>query len=458
MATTPPVTTVIDTPPTPRHAGEASRHYTTRKSTRHILTRTTRATETPPLDDEVHHEPPAKHRKVSPHSSAIQPHSPPSSTHTSPRKNLRKDKRPINTSDMDEQGSIVDVRSHELSHNSGNSGSVKDIPPNLDPAHALPTPASIPRKKAIPQGTANAAARVLFPSQPDTVEDAMPVPRKHHRNRRHVNFSLYGSMEDGGQSPADQIQVYTDSKEKVPELDASEDNPFFQQPQKAAPPPEPIKARTNRKRKQSQRVESNPQIEEAFNREEGMVYVFRGKKMYRKFPQGSDSEPEVTPTAAILDATNINDPETSNFRPLTRSSIKPRLLFPTPQQHNERDAAALEAEEASTDIEDHHVAQPEKVVTPVKKSFTPATPPMTGHATRSTTKKARDATMSPLGIEEAGIELPAEKRKKVSPFDGWARTKAGVEAGGKRRKREADEMERQEGLTGGKRARSGVSS
>lgn len=166
--------------------------------------------------------------------------------------------------------------------------------------------------------------------------------------------------------------------------------------------------------------------------------------MYRKFPQDSDSEPEDELT---------EDPETSNLRPLTRSSIKPRLLFPTPKQRAERSAAAIAEEEAPTDIEDHAMTHPEEIVTPVKKSFAPATPPTTGHATRSSTKKARDATLSPLDRGVDGIEVPTGKRKKVSPFDGWARTKAGMGGGGKGRKREGEAMERSEGA-GGKRVRS----
>ena len=166
--------------------------------------------------------------------------------------------------------------------------------------------------------------------------------------------------------------------------------------------------------------------------------------MYRKFPQDSDSECEDEPA---------EDPETSNLRPLTRSSIKPRLLFPTAKQQAERSAATIAAEEAPTDIEDHAMTHPEGIVTPVKKSFAPATPPTTGHATRSSTKKARDATLSPLDMESDGVAMPTEKKKKVSPFDSWARTKAGASGTGKGRKREGEAMERNEGA-GGKRVRS----
>ena len=180
-----------------------------------------------------------------------------------------------------------------------------------------------------------------------------------------------------------------------------------------------------------------------------LMHLSRGKKMYRKFPQDSESEREETSTADDPNPSTLRDPEVANLRPLTRSSIKPRLLFPTPQQRAERTAAAIADEEAPTDIEDHAMTQPEDIVTPVKKSFAPATPPPTGHATRSSTKKARDTTLSPSEMDDDMMEGPAEKRKKVSPFDGWARTKAGA-SGEKGRKREGETMEKGE-RDGGKR-------
>lgn len=146
----------------------------------------------------------------------------------------------------------------------------QELNPKL--GHGLPTPASIPRKKPVPKGAVDAAARVLFPPRSENVDDAMPTPRK-RRNRRQVGFSLYSSMEDNGASSEDKIHIYTDSKDKVPELNEGRDNPFIERPRSNSPQPEPVKARTSRKRKHSLGVETNPQIEEAFNRDEGMVYV-----------------------------------------------------------------------------------------------------------------------------------------------------------------------------------------
>lgn len=85
----------------------------------------------------------------------------------------------------------------------------------------------------------------------------------------------------------------------------------------------------------------------------------------------------------------------------------------------------------------------QQVTTPVKQTiFSPATPPTTVHATRSSTKKVPEA-----------VEAIPYKGKKVSPFDGWARTKAGtsIAIGGKGKKREAEAMEKAEVMEGHKK-------
>ena len=157
---------------------------------------------------------------------------------------------------------------------SGNAVPSKGKAQEVNAPHMLPTPASIPRKKPVPKNAVDAAARVLFPVKSDNVDDAMPTPRKNRKSKKHVGFSLYSSMEDDGTSSEEKIQIYTDSKDKIPEMDVREDNPFLERPHADPPPlPEPVKARTSRKRKVGHGVETNPKIEEAFNRDEGLVYV-----------------------------------------------------------------------------------------------------------------------------------------------------------------------------------------
>ena len=91
-----------------------------------------------------------------------------------------------------------------------------------------------------------------------------------------------------------------------------------------------------------------------------------------------------------------------------------------------------------------------QVVTPVKTSFTPATPPTTAHATRAATKKRVEA--SPLDAEPVEVKKKGGKR---SPFDGWARRKAGTSGSasttaGKGRKRQGEALEKgDDGSDGG---------
>ena len=81
-------------------------------------------------------------------------------------------------------------------------------------------------------------------------------------------------MEDDGDAGSENhIEIYTDSKDKIPELDPSEENPFYDQHAKTVVSAEPRKLKGSKKRKAEHSVDSSAEIEEAFNREEGMVYV-----------------------------------------------------------------------------------------------------------------------------------------------------------------------------------------
>lgn len=119
---------------------------------------------------------------------------------------------------------------------------------------------------------------------------------------------------------------------------------------------------------------------------------------------------------------------------VTRSHVKPRLLFPAKKQ--EKPKAFDEDEEAVTDIEDHVLAEIEEhekpstpmdfeseegLATPKAPQFAPASPPTTTRTTRFGNKKAADTTPKAKG------------RGKRSPFDGWRRTKGGVEGASNKR-------------------------
>lgn len=279
MATTPPSILAVNTPPTPLHGAKYDGHCQkpSRKGTRKSLSRTQRAIDTPPVNSvELEHiSESLDPEKPNTLRSAPHTYSPPSSTHTSPRK--KPSRGPFSThgkdaSAMDGGDSYSGAPSLDLFHNPDKNPTLQQ-PALYLAANMLPTPAKTPRKKSVQPAAVQAAARVLFPSRPDTVEDAMPNPRK-RRNKRHVGFSLYSSMEDDGDAGSEnQIEIYTDSKDKVPELDLSEDNPFYEQHAQTAAFAEPRKMKSSKKRKAEHSVDASTEIEEAFNREEGMVYV-----------------------------------------------------------------------------------------------------------------------------------------------------------------------------------------
>lgn len=278
MATTPPSTLAEHTPPTPLHGAKYERRpRTTRKGTRNSSLRTQRCIETPPPNPvNIQHNSafldPKKPNTLHP---APHTYSPPSSTHSSPRKKYSRGQ----FSKRNKDASAMDGAAPSSGAPLLDPLRIPDKNPTLQQpslslaANMLPTPAKTPRKKPVQPTVVQAAARVLFPSRPGTVEDAMPNPRK-RRNKRHLGLSLYSSMEDDDDEGSEnQIEIYTDSKDKVPELDPSEDNPFYDQHAQTVASAETHKAKGSKKRKAEHSVDASTEIAEAFNREEGMVYV-----------------------------------------------------------------------------------------------------------------------------------------------------------------------------------------
>lgn len=337
----------------------------------------------------------------------------------------------------------------------------------------LPTPAKTPRKRALEsQAALTSTARVLFPNRPAHIDDAMPSPRKSRKNKKYSAFTLQSFVEEAEEEGnSSKIEIYTDTKERVPDLNEDEDNPFVTSKKNN-------KARSNgvselKRRKADERT---ARMEEAARNEEGMIYVFRGRKIFRKFNDGPPSD--------FSDDAHLSEQETRRragtdvHRPFTRSSIKPRLLFPNEDQRRERELAADEVdEEAVTDIEipvpspaRKRRAKPDEAVTPIKQSFHPATPPSTERVKKGRKKDviglshAPDTMDADEPTETAAVNhreevlqtapLPSTRGKKTSPFDSWRRVKpASRLAAGKGVKREGEALDRQ---GEGKRSRSGA--
>ena len=143
-----------------------------------------------------------------------------------------------------------------------------------------------------------------------------------------------------------------------------------------------------------------------------LTLISRGKKFFRKFSENDGTEPEETEDSA--------DTKPALTHPLTRSSVKPRLLFPTNKVEVADDD---DDEEAATDVEDMYRADesslPQTPIeahsapakTPEAPKFAPVSPPDTKRTTRSTNRLAKE-----------GTPMKSSSGRK-SPFDAWPRTK-----------------------------------
>jgi hypothetical protein len=184
--------------------------------------------------------------------------------------------------------------------------------------------------------------------------------------------------------------------------------------------------------------------------------------MFRKFTDDSDPQSVGETSDAVLNA-ELDSTVPARLRgPLTRSSIKPRLLFPTSEQlaaKAQKSQIAHDDEEAVTDIEDSKfstpVAQLEKPSSPPgAPKFSHLSPPTTTRATRSTKRVGKGKTESARPLTPTMSTDERSATESISPFDGWKRTKVSTSAHGK--KREGDMISRDGGEIS-KRPRAGRS-
>ncbi|TWU73043.1 hypothetical protein ED733_002166 [Metarhizium rileyi] len=254
----------------------------------------------------------------------------------------------------------------------------------------LPTPSKTPQKPPNAKTVAaiHSFARNLF----STEEEAMPSPRK----RRSKKYSGVTMESFTAEEENDPIAIFTDSQDRIPEKDNSEANPFY-----GGTMARPSK-RLSRHKVVSIPGEGMQSVDEAARREDGMVYVFRGKKFFRKFSEQDQLEENES---------SREDGESRLSRPLTRASVKPKLLFPAQKLSTEDD------EEALTDVEDVSMIEGETPQTPKKahslptktpEAYAPVSPPDTRRTTRSANKLA---------------DTPIKGTGRKSPFDSWPRTK-----------------------------------
>ena len=134
----------------------------------------------------------------------------------------------------------------------------------------LPTPVKTPKKKVV--NKASKAARALFQDNSDMV-DFEPSPRKVRRGKRYNGFSLesFSAENEGGSG---QIQIYTDSRDRVPHIDGNHSNPFVEHDTSNETSTSRKVAGTSKRRKVSgEKKKVDSQVAAAIEEDDGMVYV-----------------------------------------------------------------------------------------------------------------------------------------------------------------------------------------
>lgn len=123
----------------------------------------------------------------------------------------------------------------------------------------LPTPAKTPnrRPEKMAPGVKAVARTLHFGTRADEV---MPSPKK-KKGGKYNGFSL--ETEKGSSS----IEIFTDSNDRIPELDASDENPFYGD---AVAAPEPTK-RSSRRQKVIVPGEKDQSVDELVGRRDGLV-------------------------------------------------------------------------------------------------------------------------------------------------------------------------------------------
>lgn len=136
-------------------------------------------------------------------------------------------------------------------------------------ALALPTPAKTPARKHTEQSEkeVNAVARNLFGKQKETETEAEQSlsPKKTRAKRSNNGISL-DSFEIHDEEAA--IEIFTDSENRLPEVDASTENPFYGETGIAASAV-PVR-RSSRHKKSAAEKEL---VEEKLKRDDGLLYV-----------------------------------------------------------------------------------------------------------------------------------------------------------------------------------------
>ena len=261
MATTPPmlIMSAVDTPPAPRWGPTYSvPRYPTRASLRASSGQSERrVTPEPRKREEARHANTTPVPRQRPTTNFHRHLSPPTSPTRLSSERKRTSRSQIQT--LSPGSPSTQTRSHDSLSDPFTTAPSRQSHPSLAPGNWLPTPVKTPvNPRTQPVKNFKSAARVLFQDQIPEAEDIMPSPRKTKRVKKHNRFSLASSSDSG-------VQIYTDSRDQVPEMDQNKDNPFNDQLE--AP------VQSHQKRKLRSRGKSDPEVTKAIRNNEGVVYT-----------------------------------------------------------------------------------------------------------------------------------------------------------------------------------------
>lgn len=275
MATTPPlqIASTPETPLTPLHGATYDREFfgAARRSTRTSSRIASKASRQIPSAEASPRELQGEASVTTPRSTRRRTSRPSSGLHSpqvTPENKAARRVQVISPSSPDVQASRSKPPPPSKSHLQPLASSSTTISDGM-----LPTPVKTPKKKLIPK--ASTAARALFQDSTQNTTSVIggdPSPRRNRKNKRYNGFSLE-SFSAGDEDGRDQIQIFTDSRDMVPQADKTKTNPFLEHHVNGETSSTKKVAGTTKRRKISGERKLDPQVEEAIRQDEGMVYV-----------------------------------------------------------------------------------------------------------------------------------------------------------------------------------------
>lgn len=287
MTTTPPSSSAIRTPPTPRYGSRYDNYepYSPRRSKRiadqqHLFSGSAATLDASTTGLVKEH---ALRRDQELHQLGISgraTYSPPHSQVSSPKR--RSERLDMNSPSLSPPPKNSRVRSKPLSsslpHSSSSSSSSSSYRSTMDANTnsslaangMLPTPAKTPRKKQIED--LGPTARTLFSSSSKPAQD--PAAMMPKRSKKYSGFSLESFETDPQQARQEPIAIFTDSRDRIPQVNNSPDNPFRSKPADGEPSSSKLSADAGKGRKldeSSRKRDKN--VDKAIRRDDGLLYV-----------------------------------------------------------------------------------------------------------------------------------------------------------------------------------------